>query len=36
MLTQQAKALDQDLLDGLARVGFRLDFGDDGSGWQFK
>ncbi len=36
MLTAQAKALDQDLLDGLARVGFRLDFGDDGTGWQFK
>ena len=36
MLTEQAKTLDQDLLDGLARVGFRLDFGDDGTGWQFK
>jgi putative flavoprotein involved in K+ transport len=36
MLTEQAKQLDQDLLDGLARVGFRLDFGDDGTGWQFK
>ena len=36
MLTEQAKNLDQDLLDGLARVGFRLDFGDDGTGWQFK
>jgi putative flavoprotein involved in K+ transport len=36
MLTQQAKKLDQDLLDALARVGFRLDFGDDGTGWQFK
>ncbi len=35
-LTQQAKAMDQGLLDGLQRRGFKLDFGDDGSGWQFK
>jgi cation diffusion facilitator CzcD-associated flavoprotein CzcO len=35
-LTEQAKALDRDLLDGLERVGFRLDFGEDGTGWQFK
>src|SRR5262249_10177979 len=34
--TGQAKTLDQELLDGLARRGFRLDFGDDGTGWQFK
>src|SRR6185436_18737212 len=25
-----------DLLDGLTRRGFKLDFGADGSGWQFK
>jgi len=36
MLTEQAKKLDQDLLDGLVRRGFKLDFGDDGTGWQFK
>ncbi len=36
MLTEQSKALDHDLLDALARVGFKLDFGDDGTGWQFK
>jgi hypothetical protein len=24
------------LLDGLERRGFKLDFGDDGTGWQFK
>ena len=36
LLTQQAKKLDQELLDGLARRGFNLDFGDDGTGWQFK
>jgi len=35
-LTQQAKTLDQELLDGLTHRGFKLDFGDDGSGWQFK
>ena len=35
-ITEQAKALDRELLDGLARVGFKLDFGTDGTGWQFK
>jgi cation diffusion facilitator CzcD-associated flavoprotein CzcO len=35
-LTSQAKELDRDLLDALERVGFKLDFGADGSGWQFK
>lgn len=32
----KSKALDKDLLEGLARVGFKLDFGDDDTGWQFK
>lgn len=36
LLTEQAKNLDQKLLDGLERRGFRLDFGEDGTGWQFK
>jgi cation diffusion facilitator CzcD-associated flavoprotein CzcO len=36
MITEQSKKLDQRLLDGLARVGFKLDFGDGGTGWQFK
>jgi cation diffusion facilitator CzcD-associated flavoprotein CzcO len=36
VITEQAKKLDQKLLDGLERKGFRLNFGDDGSGWQFK
>jgi cation diffusion facilitator CzcD-associated flavoprotein CzcO len=36
MLTEQSKKLDQALLDGLERIGFKLDFGDDGTGWQFK
>ncbi|MCG2627269.1 NAD(P)/FAD-dependent oxidoreductase [Bradyrhizobium sp. WYCCWR 13023] len=36
MLTEQSKELDKDLLDGLRRVGFKLDFGEGGTGWQFK
>jgi putative flavoprotein involved in K+ transport len=28
--------MDRDLLDGLARKGFKLDYGEDGTGWQFK
>ena len=36
MLTEQSRQLDQALLDGLARIGFKLDFGEDGTGWQFK
>jgi cation diffusion facilitator CzcD-associated flavoprotein CzcO len=35
-LTEQGKKLDKPLLDALERVGFRLDFGEDGTGWQFK
>jgi cation diffusion facilitator CzcD-associated flavoprotein CzcO len=35
-ITEQLKVLDKDLLDGLSRAGFRLDFGWDDSGWQFK
>src|ERR1043165_8653446 len=35
-LTAQGRALDKPLLDGLEAKGFKLDFGDDGSGWQFK
>jgi Pyridine nucleotide-disulphide oxidoreductase len=36
LLTERAKKLDRELLDGLERVGFKLDFGEDGTGWQFK
>jgi putative flavoprotein involved in K+ transport len=36
LITEQTKQLDRELLDGLARVGFKLDFGDDETGWQFK
>jgi pyridine nucleotide-disulfide oxidoreductase len=35
-LTARARELDRALLDGLERVGFRLDYGEDGTGWQFK
>jgi cation diffusion facilitator CzcD-associated flavoprotein CzcO len=35
-LTETARNLDKELLDGLERRGFKLDFGDDGTGWQFK
>jgi cation diffusion facilitator CzcD-associated flavoprotein CzcO len=34
--TERAKRIDQPLLDALERVRFRLDFGEDGTGWQFK
>jgi hypothetical protein len=36
ILTERAREIDKPLLDGLERIGFRLDFGDDGTGWQFK
>ncbi|MFT5182795.1 MAG: hypothetical protein ACI8S3_002688 [Alphaproteobacteria bacterium] len=36
MITAQSKALDKELLDKLAGVGFKLDFGADDTGWQFK
>ena len=36
LLTERAKNLDRELLDGLERMGFKLDFGEDGTGWQFK
>jgi putative flavoprotein involved in K+ transport len=35
-LTETARNIDKELLDGLERRGFRLDFGEDGAGWQFK
>jgi cation diffusion facilitator CzcD-associated flavoprotein CzcO len=35
-LTETARNMDKELLDGLERRGFKLDFGDDGTGWQFK
>jgi cation diffusion facilitator CzcD-associated flavoprotein CzcO len=36
LMTEHAKTLDKDLLDGLERIGFKLDFGEGGTGWQFK
>lgn len=36
MTAEKSKELDKDLLDGLTRVGFKLDFGEDNTGWQFK
>jgi cation diffusion facilitator CzcD-associated flavoprotein CzcO len=35
-ITEQSKVLDKDLLDGLTAVGFKLDYGEDDTGWQFK
>ncbi len=36
MITERTKVLDRELLDGLRRRGFRIDFGPDDTGWQFK
>jgi len=36
LLTEDAKTRDKPLLDRLEAAGFRLDFGEDGTGWQFK
>jgi hypothetical protein len=36
MITEQSKKFDQELLDGLGRIGFKLDYGEDNTGWQFK
>jgi cation diffusion facilitator CzcD-associated flavoprotein CzcO len=34
--TKQARDTDRMLLEGLENIGFRLDFGEDETGWQFK
>lgn len=36
LMTEQGRKLDRELLEGLERVGFKLDYGEDGTGWQFK
>ena len=36
LLTDQARAHDKPLLDALEKVGFRLEFGEDGTGWPLK
>ena len=34
--TRRSRETDKELLDGLTKIGFRLDFGEDDTGWQFK
>ena len=36
LTTERSKELDKELLEGLTRAGFKLDFGEDNTGWQFK
>jgi putative flavoprotein involved in K+ transport len=36
MTNEKSRELDKELLAGLERVGFKLDFGEDNTGWQFK
>ena len=36
MITEQSRKLDGPLLESLARIGFKLDYGEDNTGWQFK
>jgi hypothetical protein len=34
--TRQTTEIDKDLLNGLKEIGFKLDYGDQNTGWQFK
>ena len=34
--TKAARIADKPLLDGLKKIGFKLDFGEEDTGWQFK
>jgi cation diffusion facilitator CzcD-associated flavoprotein CzcO len=36
MITEQSKEFDKELLDALTKIGFKLDYGEDDTGWQFK
>ena len=36
LITEESKRLDRHLLDGLERVGFKLDYGEGNTGWQYK
>jgi len=36
MITERSRKLDGPLLEGLTRIGFKLDYGEDNTGWQFK
>ncbi len=35
-ITDRVREIDRPLLDGLEKAGFRLDFGEDGTGWPLK
>jgi putative flavoprotein involved in K+ transport len=34
--TRRTTEIDKDLLNGLKKIGFKLDYGDQNTGWQFK
>ena len=34
--TRRTTKIDKDLLNGLKKIGFKLDYGDQNTGWQFK
>ena len=36
LLTKKTKEIDKSLLDKLEEVGFRLEYGEENTGWQFK
>jgi cation diffusion facilitator CzcD-associated flavoprotein CzcO len=36
LTAEKSKELDKELLQGLERAGFKLDFGEGNTGWQFK
>lgn len=36
LITRRAREMDRQLLDRLERLGFKLDYGEDETGWQFK
>jgi putative flavoprotein involved in K+ transport len=36
MITEESRKLDGKLLDALTKIGFKLDYGEDNTGWQFK
>jgi putative flavoprotein involved in K+ transport len=36
LITEESRKLDKPLLDGLERIGFKLDYGEGNTGWQYK
>ena len=36
LITAKVRELDRDILEGLEKAGFRLEFGEDGTGWPLK